>query len=202
MTTKTLTTEAEFLAAEKEIPLLQAVRDGLPKGSLGSAENNAVEALSDKIGDLSRAIDTSAPPTIAAAMVKLRHLADPDWGVDPGPDLDCLRQILAFFERNKEASDDKPSDTAAASLPFDSVQANLESDLAHIKDIAAALAHFDVGEDRDRRRALRYLADLLDERHEQAEDAYCQLFGLNNYSVQRGGPGPLVVEAPPAGGAA
>jgi hypothetical protein len=52
MTTKTLTTEAEFLAAEKEIPLLQAVRDGLPKGSLGSAENNAVEALSDKIWGL------------------------------------------------------------------------------------------------------------------------------------------------------
>jgi hypothetical protein len=109
-----LTTEAEFLAAEQAIADLRTKRTGLlaeinaaiPPGSRGNVRETEaqIEPLTDEIFDHYDDLAASPPPTLSAAIVKLRLLLDPGGlglveieGQDS--DLDSLRQVLEFAEQ-------------------------------------------------------------------------------------------------------
>jgi len=114
MTTDTkpriLTTEAEFIAAEQAIAELRAKREALyaeifaaiPPGGRGNEQTQEIEAqiepLTDELYGHCNDLAASAPPSMDAAMIKLRLLTDEKLGSIENPDLDSLRQVIAFFE--------------------------------------------------------------------------------------------------------
>src|ERR1700719_1701497 len=101
MTTTLLTTDADFLAAERGIAELRSERDALDIKTLAD-EERLDKPLSDRMWSLYDQITLSPPVSLVSAMVKLRLLADPDLGLENNEginDVASLRQALALVER-------------------------------------------------------------------------------------------------------
>ena len=75
--TTLLSTDADFLAAEREIAEVRAERDALDIETLAD-EERLDKPLSDRMWALYDQITLSPPVSLASAAVKLRLLADPD----------------------------------------------------------------------------------------------------------------------------
>jgi hypothetical protein len=109
-----LSTEAEFIAAEQAIADLRTKRNALyaaipPEGCRNEQTweiEAQIEPLTDEVFDHYHDLSASPPPTLTAAIVKLRLLLDPG-GLGlveiegPDCDLDSLRQVLEFEEREE-----------------------------------------------------------------------------------------------------
>jgi hypothetical protein len=90
-----LVSEAEFIAAEQEIAFLR------PKPSRTRDDDR-------RIDELIAAITESPPPTGLACVVKLRLLAHPDLSLDvTSEDFESLRQVTAFLEQRRTASNSR-----------------------------------------------------------------------------------------------
>jgi hypothetical protein len=103
-----LTTDADFLAAEREIAELRAERKTLDASIKTQADEARLDKpISDRIWALYDQITLSPPVSLVSAAVKLRLLADPDLGLENNEgenDVASLRQALGLVER--VASDD------------------------------------------------------------------------------------------------
>jgi hypothetical protein len=111
-----LITDADFLAAEREIAEVRAERQALSPSikTVGDKQSKTVgdeqrldKPLSDRMWALYDQITLSPPVSLASAAIKLRLLADPDLGLENNEgvnDVDSLRQALGLVER--VASDD------------------------------------------------------------------------------------------------
>jgi hypothetical protein len=102
-----LTSEAEFIAAEREIARLHRERKRHSGGSdeANKSYNGRIDALYDSIA--------SSPPTSpASAAVKLRLLTHPDLGIEmdtgSAQDFEGLRQVASFLSlsQSREVEDD------------------------------------------------------------------------------------------------
>ncbi len=76
--------------------------------------------------------------------------------------------------------------------PLDKAREELDSALTKIYGLADVLQTI---RDPDLGETLAYLAAQLQSHQEEASDAFGRIFGLNEYSEQRGGPGPLLESA-------
>jgi hypothetical protein len=99
--TTLLSTDADFLAAEREIAEVRAERDALDIETLAD-EERLDKPLSDRMWALYDQITLSPPVSLASVAIKLRLLADPDLGLENNEginDLASLRQALGLVER-------------------------------------------------------------------------------------------------------
>jgi hypothetical protein len=99
--TTLLSTDADFLAAEREIAEVRAERDALDIKTLADAER-LDKPLSKRMWALYDQIALSPPVSLTSAAVKLRLLADPDLGLENNEginDVASLRQALGLVER-------------------------------------------------------------------------------------------------------
>lgn len=94
-----LTDDDAFLEAEREIPRVRQERKRVSDGS--DAQN---KPFFDRLNSLEKSIDVSPPVSLTSAAVKLRHLLDPNLGLDGlnPPEETSLKQILAFIEREAQ----------------------------------------------------------------------------------------------------
>lgn len=91
-------TDAELLAAEKEIAELRAQSTAL----LDAGDNEDHPEIDVRVTELEEAIARSPASGLVGAAVKLRRLADPGVGIEAGPaesDTLSVRQILETVER-------------------------------------------------------------------------------------------------------
>jgi hypothetical protein len=103
-----LSTDANFLAAEREIAELRAERAALEPSIITLADEERLDRpLADRMWALYDQITVSPPVSLVSAAIKLGLLADPDLGLENNEginDIASLRQALALVERM--ASDD------------------------------------------------------------------------------------------------
>jgi hypothetical protein len=196
-----LSSEAEFIAAEREIARLRQERLLRSDGS-----DEANQLYFDRIDCHFDSIASSPPLSLPSAAVKLRLLTHPDLGIEEmgasAQDLESLKQVASFLSlprRSEVGASDVAEDDALANA-----RNELEDALAEMIGLAEVIqniGHTDLAE------TFPYLASQLRVHRDQAHDAFARLFGLNKHSAQQGGPGPLVIRAPVvsaerAGGAA
>ena len=108
--TTLLSTDADFLAAEREITELRAEREALsPSIATLADEERLDKPLSDRMWALYDQITLSPPVSLTSAAIKLRLLADPDLGLalnEGVNDVDSLRQALRLVERVASGDDE------------------------------------------------------------------------------------------------
>jgi hypothetical protein len=101
--TTLLTTDADFLAAERQLVELRAEREALsPSVKTLDDEKRLINPLSDRIWTLYDQITLSPPVSLVSALVKLRLLSDPDIGLAAGEgenDVASVQQVLGLVER-------------------------------------------------------------------------------------------------------
>jgi hypothetical protein len=97
-----LTTDADFLAAERELAKVRAEREALsPQINTIADEKRLDKPLTDRLWALYDQIAKSPPVSLSSAAVKLRLLTDPDIGIEQNEgenDLSSLRQVLTHIE--------------------------------------------------------------------------------------------------------
>jgi hypothetical protein len=163
-----LTSEADFIAAEQEIASLRSGRAkewGKP----------------DDVDNCYTAIATAPPPTMAAAIIKLRFLVDPDLGFDEGAsadrDLASLRQVVAFLagwqSADGEARAQWRATIAKGSADDANVRITLEDELLKIEGVTNCLEAI-VG-DNAGSNEYRYLAHRLQDHFHAAYRAFEEL---------------------------
>ena len=101
--TTLLTTDADFLAAERGIADLRAEREALsPSIKTVGDEERLEKPLSDRMWAIYDQIALSPPVSLVSVAIKLRLLADPDLGLalnEGVNDVDSVRQVLGLVER-------------------------------------------------------------------------------------------------------
>jgi hypothetical protein len=98
----TLSTDADCLAAEREIAEVRAAADKLRPAKNLADENRRIKPLTDRMWAFYDLIVSSPPVSLASAAVKLRLLCDPDIGLDAGgneEDVEAVRQVFGLVER-------------------------------------------------------------------------------------------------------
>jgi hypothetical protein len=189
--TWTLTSEADFIAAEREITSLN--REFKKSG----ADNGRIDELMGAITD-------SPPPTALACAVKLRLMVDPELALVHGVVADCdiesLKQVVAFLagrQSRHETPASAPAGTPIAERgALSNARHELESALTEITGLAEVLRN--IGGDTDLDEVFPYLVRQLTAHRDKADAAFARLFGLGEHSRLRGGPGALAIEAPAA----
>src|ERR1700682_433540 len=105
-----LSTDADFLAAERGIAELRAERQALsPSIKTVGDEQRLDKPLSDRMWALYDQITLSPPVSLVSVAVKLRLLADPKLGLENNEgenDVASLRQALGLVERVASGDDE------------------------------------------------------------------------------------------------
>jgi hypothetical protein len=159
-----LTSEADFIAAEREIAVIKPKR-----------EPDRAPRDNERIDELSAGIMESPPPTVAACAVKLRLLADPDLGIEANPgECESLHQIVAFLAGLQSAGGDGvPARSSAPISAAAGAGLTLEDELLKIEGVANCLEAI-VG-DNAGSNEYRYLAHRLQDHFHAAYRAFEEL---------------------------
>jgi hypothetical protein len=98
-----LITDADFLAAEREIAEFRAEREALSPSIITAADEERLDKpLSKRMWALYDQITVSPPVSLVSAAIKLRLLTDPELGLELNEginDVASLRQVLGLVER-------------------------------------------------------------------------------------------------------
>jgi hypothetical protein len=189
-----LTTDAEFLAAEREIAELRTKREALSPGIKTLADEERLrKPLSDRLWALYDQITLSPPVSLTSVAVKLRLLADPDLGLENNEgenDIASLRQVLGLVER-VAGSDDAIKDAYVTVT-------SMENDLEEARILADGVAILAVDSIHDERlgAVLMRLAWGIADHCKAMEERRGELFQLLHPN-REGWPGADAGEAQP-----